>query len=46
VFPNKIVISTKASARSFVRSQQTCDPDRSEAKWRDLLFIIPSIESE
>jgi hypothetical protein len=35
-----------ASTRSFVRSQQKCHPGRSEAQWRDLLFIIRSIESE
>jgi hypothetical protein len=27
-------------------SKQRCHPDRSEAEWRDLLFIIRSSESE
>jgi len=26
--------------------KQKCHPDRSEAKWRDLLFIIRIIESD
>ena len=30
----------------FVSSKQKCHPDRSAAKWRDLLFILRSIESE
>jgi hypothetical protein len=29
-----------ASTRSLLRSKQKCHPDRSEAQWRDLLFII------
>jgi hypothetical protein len=32
--------------RSFVHCKQKCHPDRSEAKWRDLLFIIRIIKSE
>jgi hypothetical protein len=28
------------------KPKQKCHPDRSEAQWRDLLFIIRSIESE
>jgi hypothetical protein len=32
--------------RSFVLSKQRCHPDRSEAKRRDLLFIIRGIEPE
>jgi hypothetical protein len=31
---------------SLARSKQKCHPDRSEAQWRDLLFIIRNIESE
>jgi hypothetical protein len=26
--------------------KQKCHPDRSEAQWRDLLFLIRTIESE
>jgi hypothetical protein len=51
---NRSVIPTEAKRngvkslrpRSFLRSKQKCHPDRSEAKWRDLLFIIRNIESE
>jgi len=34
------------SSLSNLNPQQKCHPDRSEAKWRDLLFIRRSIESE
>jgi hypothetical protein len=30
----------------FLRYKQKCHPDRSAAKWRDLLFTIHNIESE
>src|ERR1700677_2593421 len=30
----------------FPLTKQKCHPDRSEAEWRDLLFILQSIESE
>jgi hypothetical protein len=31
---------------SNLNPQQKCHPDRSVAKWRDLLFILRSIQSE
>jgi hypothetical protein len=26
----------------LMRTQQNCHPDRSEAQWRDLRFLLPS----
>ena len=38
--------SRHPTGSKLVYCKMRCHPDRSEAKWRDLLFILRSIESE
>jgi hypothetical protein len=43
--PGNVFLTNSLGNENWVL-KQTCHPDRSVAKWRDLLFIIRGIESE